>query len=129
MQPFPPTVSDDELIAYLDRWAALLERGDYDAAFAFTDHQPQLGWTPEQLRVSIDWYGPYDPNRRVTLDCEPTTKTERKVVSYWPEPAGDIVGEVRYGLNIEREASDLFATFLLRRTADGVTLCFQDVDV
>ena len=38
MTPFPASVTDAELIEFMDRWASLLEQGDYDAAFAFTEN-------------------------------------------------------------------------------------------
>ena len=41
MVPLPATITDEELIAFVDRWAALLEQEDYEAACAFTDHIPE----------------------------------------------------------------------------------------
>ena len=41
MISFPATVTDAELIAFLDRWAALLEGEDYQAAFAYAAHDPE----------------------------------------------------------------------------------------
>ena len=38
MTSLPATATDADLIAFVDQWAALLEREDYEAAFALTDH-------------------------------------------------------------------------------------------
>ena len=130
MTPLPAGATDAEILSFLDRWAALLEQGDYDAAFAHTDHVPGLGWTPALIHETISWFGPFDPDRRVTVECGPTTVTERRVVTRWPEPRPDgFFGDVWYGLNINGEATDLVATFALQSSADGVTVHLQDVNV
>jgi len=129
MTPLPLRATDVELIAYLDQWAAHLERGDYDAAFAHTDHLPEYGWTAALIHESICWFGPHDPNRRVTVAGGPTTQTERRVVSRWPEPTNNFIGDVWYGLNIQGEATDLTAVFLLGSAADGLRLYLQDINV
>lgn len=130
LTPLARNVTDAELIGLIDRWVSLLERADYEAAFALTDHLPELGWSPTQLREVIHWYGPHDPHRRVTLECAPTDITERKVVSRWPEPMPNgFFGEIWYSLNIDGKASDLTASFTLRYTAEGVTVHLEDIDV
>jgi hypothetical protein len=131
MTPFPASVTDAELIEFMDRWASLLEQGDYDAAFAFTDHIPACGMTAALIREIVNWSRyPFDPNRRVTLDCGRTFKTERKVVRRWPEPTDDgFFGEIWYSLNIDGEASDLVATFLLKSSLDGVSVHLQYIEV
>jgi hypothetical protein len=61
MTPLPAGVNDAELIALIDQWVSLLERGGYDAAFAVTDHLPEFGWTPDLVRETISWCGPTTP--------------------------------------------------------------------
>jgi hypothetical protein len=128
MTPFPVTVTDQELIAFIDRWVSLLEQGDYEAAFQFTDHTPILGWTPTLIHEIVSWCGPFNPQRRFTLECAPTTQTERKVVNRWPERTPDgVFGDICYRLNVDGKASDLVATFLLRDTGAGIAVLFQDI--
>jgi hypothetical protein len=128
MTPLPPTVSDDELLALIDRWASLLELGEYDAAFALTDHLPAFGWSPTLVRETISYCGPYNPDRRVTLGGGPTPGAERKVVSRYREPTEDgYFGEICCYLNIDGEPSDRVATFLLRSSPRGVTVHFEGI--
>jgi hypothetical protein len=129
MTPLPLTATDAELLAYLDQWAALLERGDYDAAFAHTDHLPEFGWSAALIHETISWFGPHDPNRRVTVAGGPTTRTEWRVVSRWPEPVNGTVADVWYGLNVDGRATDLTAVFLVGSSPDGLRLYLQDISV
>ena len=128
MQPLPTGATDAEVIARIDQWASLLERGDYEAAFALTDHLPEFGWTPELIRETVAWCGPYDPNRRVTLGCDPPAPDGRKAVDRWPEPTADgFCGGVCYYLDLDGRASDRVATFLLRDGPDGLTVHFEGI--
>ena len=125
MTPLPADVTDADLVAFVDRWVALLEQGDYDAAFAWTDHLPQFGWTPAKLHEIISWCGPLDPNRRVTLAGD----APAPLVSRWPKTRADgFFGDVCYYLNIEGRSSDRVATFLLRASPGGVTVHFEGID-
>jgi hypothetical protein len=80
MGPLPATVTDAELIALIDRWAVWLEREDYEAAFAFTGHIPETGWTPSLIREVIKGYGGARPGQRVTVDGVATDVSQRKPV-------------------------------------------------
>ena len=127
MTPLPISVSDEELIAFVDRWASLLEQGDYEAAFDLTEHLPQFGWTPDTLRETIQWCGPFDANRRVTLDTS-AGSARRKTVSRSEAPTGDnFFGEICYWLNVDGQESDLAATFLLRSSSGGVIIYFEGI--
>ena len=53
MQPLPHDTSDADLIAFVDRWAVFLEGEDYDAAYQFTDHIPEMKWTPSLMREAL----------------------------------------------------------------------------
>jgi hypothetical protein len=130
MTPLPATVTDAELIAFIDRWAALMEQEDYEAAFDFTDHM-DTGWDPEGIQEVVKAYGDADPNQRVTLAGVPTDVQQRKEVDRWPDtnPYG-YFGEIWYDLNIDGQVSDLTATFALRRTEDGgVAVHLNDIHV
>ncbi|HEY7215158.1 MAG TPA: hypothetical protein VIC28_11045 [Thermoanaerobaculia bacterium] len=129
MTPLPAEVTDSELIAFIDRWAALLEREDYEAAFAFTDHIPEMKWTPALVRELIKSCGDAEPDQRVTVEGVPTDITQRKRVDRWPTNAHGCFGEVRYDLNIDGKASDLTATFALVWTDGGVTVHLDDIHV
>ena len=129
MGPLPANVSDAELIALIDRWAALLEREDYAGAFGFTDHIPEMGWTPELIREVIKSYGDADPGQRVTVGGVPTDISQRKAVDRWPTNAWGCFGEIWYDLNIDGKASDLTATFALKWADCGVTVHLNDIHV
>jgi hypothetical protein len=45
MNPLPAQITDDALIGFIDQWAALLEREDYQGAYEHTAHVPEMGWT------------------------------------------------------------------------------------
>jgi hypothetical protein len=129
MEPLPATVTDSELIAFADRWTALLEREDYEAAFAFTDHIPEMKWTPSFIRDVIKSYGDADPNQRVTVQGVPTDITQRKKVDRWPTNSHGCFGEIWYDLNIDGLASDLTATFALKWVEGGITVHLNDIHV
>ena len=129
MAPLPAAVSDPELIAFIDCWAALLEREDYEAAFASTDHIPEMRWTPALIREVIQSYGEARPDQKVTLDGVATDISQRKRVDRWPTNAHGCFGEIWYDLNIDGEASDLTATFELIWADDGVAVLLNDIHV
>ncbi len=114
MKHLPHNSTDDELIAYADRWAALMESEDYVAAFGFTAHIPEMKWTPQLIREAVKAYGDADPSQKVTLHGKPTDITQRKNVDRWPKNSHGAVGELWYDLNIDGLASDLTATFVVR---------------
>ena len=129
MTPLPLSVTDAELIAFIDRWAALLEREDYVTAFEFTDHVPEMRWTPELVREVLKSYGEARPDQRVTVDGVPTDISQRKRVDRWPTNSNGCFGEIWYDLNIDGEASDLTATFELKWADGGVTVHLNDIHV
>jgi hypothetical protein len=126
----PETTTDAEFIEFADRWASLLEREDYEAAYAFTAHDPYHGWTAELIRRVIKSYGEARAGQRVTVSGVPTDVSQRKQVDRWepPNPAGE-VGEIWYDLNIDGAASDLTATFRLVRVPGGLLVRLNDIHV
>lgn len=129
MIPLPDDVSDADLIAYVDRWAALLEAEQYEAAFTWTDHDPSQGWTAQLIRDVIKAYGDARHSQKVTLEGKPTDVSQRKNVTRWPSPRRAGIGEVWYDLNIDGFASDLTATFWIVGTPRGLTLTLNDIHV
>lgn len=129
MIPLPAGATDPDLIAFIDRWAALLEREDYEGAFALTDHMADMGWTAALVRDVIKGYGAARLGQRVTLHGVPTDITQRKEVTRWPTTRHGYFGELWYDLNIDGKASDLTATFRLKRAGDRVTVHLNDIHV
>ena len=78
MKHLPPASPDKEILAFVDRWAALLEREDYEAAFAYTDHVPGSHWTPELIQEVVRAYGEPGSVNRVTVHGRPTDIAQRK---------------------------------------------------
>jgi hypothetical protein len=129
MEPLPDSITDAELIALVDRWAALLEREDYASAFAFADRDPDQGWTADLLREVIKAYGEAREDQRVTVAGIPSDVTQSKEVNRWkPNPRGE-VGEIWYDLNIDGVASDLTATFRIVRVPGGLVVSLNDIHV
>lgn len=129
MESLPVTASDPEIIAFVDRWADLLEGEDYAAAFALTGHVADMGWSARLIREVITGYGDARRGQRVTMRGVPTDLTQRKDVTRWPSNRHGSLGEVWYDLNIDGRASDLTATFQLRPVGDRLELHLNDIHV
>jgi hypothetical protein len=117
------------LIAFADKWAQLMELEDYEAAFAFTQHIPEMKRTPTLLRDVVKAYGDAEPTQRVTVLGKPTDITQRKEVDRWPTNAHGAVGEIWYDLNIDGFVSDVTATFVILETDDGLNIALNDIHV
>ena len=129
MELLPLDSADADLIAFADRWAVLMESEDYAGAFAFTDHDTAMKWTPDLIRDVVKSYGDAAPNQRVTLDGKSTDISQRKNVDRWDPNAHGAVGEIWYDLNIDGVVSDLTATFTLIQRADGLVVQLNDIHV
>ena len=125
----PQTTSDEDLIRFVDEWAALMEAEDYTTAFNFTAHDPYMRWTPELIRQVIKSYDECLPNQRVTLKGVPTDIEQRKEVTRWPSVRNGSIGEIWYDLNIDGYASDLTATFAIKISTDGLIIELGDIHV
>jgi hypothetical protein len=124
MNTFPEDVTDAELIAFVDRWVALLEREDYVAAHGLIPTDRDSRWTPERIRWAIDGSG-----RRVTVAGESREFAQRKEVDRWEDPGTGEVGEVWYDLNLDGVVSDLTARFRIVITPGGLMVRFHDIGV
>lgn len=129
MKPLPETVTDVESIYFVDQWAALMEGEDYEAAYAFTEHDTYQGWTPNLIRHVVKSYGDAREDQRVTVAGEPSDVAQQKDATRWEENKHGILGEVWYDLNIDGVASDLTATFEIVRVSSGVILRLNDIHV
>lgn len=129
MTPLPGSISDAELIALIDEWAGHLEREDYAAAFALTDHDPARGWSPDLLRQVITAYGESREGQRVTVSGVPSDIDQCKEVTRWAQNPRGEVGEIWYDLNIDGVASDLTATFSIVPVPGGLAVRLNDVHV
>lgn len=129
MKQLPASISDEELFSFIDQWVLLLEREDYDAAFAWTDHVPHMGWTADLLRLVIKAYGEASPDQRVTLEGVPTDISQHKAIDWWTGERQRELGNIWYDLNIDGEASDLTALFELERRDGIVVVALDEITV
>ena len=129
MKPLPASASDEDLIRFIDSWAALLEREDYSSAFAYTEHRLSGDWTPESIREAIKDYGQRRADQRVTLHGAPTDVEQRKQVTRSARLRDGYVGEIWYDLNIDGVVSDLTATFDLIADDEGLRIRLHDIHV
>lgn len=129
MKLLPLEVTDEELTAFVDNWVSLLERADYQAAYDFTGHDDEGGWTPDLIRQVIQSYGEAQPNQKVTLLGVPTDIMQRKEVSRWTKDLRGRCGEIWYDLNIDGRVSDLTATFSIEQREDATVVSLNDIHV
>ncbi len=129
MTPLSTSTSDAELIAFVDQWAALLEKKAYSEAFAFTDQAPNNGWTAELIQEFIEGYNEAVPGQHFTLEGKPTDISQRKNVRRFPKNRASCIGQVWYDLNINGFASDITATFGVVSVQDGLILQLDDIHV
>ena len=129
MELLPLDSTDADLIAYIDRWAAIMESEDYAAALEFTDQSVDPHWTPDVLRQVIKDYDEADPKQGVTVEGTPTDIVQRKEVMRWDPTANGEFGEILYDLNIDGRVSDLSATFAIFRREGGISIALDDVHV
>lgn len=122
MPHLPTSATDEELISFIDRWAALMELEDYEQAYAFTGHFPEMEWSPALMRYAIKEYGECHPEQKVTLHGQPTDITQRKDVSRWPRTERGELGEIWYDLNIDGYVSDLTAIFRIVENDSGLEI-------
>jgi hypothetical protein len=129
VNPLPDSASDADLLSFIDGWAALMEHEDYTGALGYTEHAPEMDWTPSLLREVVKAYGEARPDQKVTLAGIPSDVSQRKEVTRWRENGFGEVGEIWYDLNIDGVASDLTATFAIVRAAEGLFIRLNDIHV
>jgi|SRR5687767_2133346 len=129
MAHLPKSATDEDLIRFVDKWAMLMEKEDYEAAFAFTAHVREMEWTPNLIREVVKAYGDARSSQRITLLGRPSDVEQRKEVRRWTRNSYGVIGEIWYDLNIDGVASDLTATFDIREGNDGLTVSLNDIHV
>jgi hypothetical protein len=129
MKPLPHDSSDSELIEVVHQWVRLLEAGQYDEAFIFTEHVEKSGWTPTFIKQFIEGYGDAEPGQRATLVGKPTDVSQRMEVTRWDTNSYGEIGEIWYDLNINGLASDITATFRICSVPGGLVVKLNDVHV
>ena len=124
---------DDEILAVVDAWLDDLAQGDYESAFARTEHDGYHGWSPELMQLVVAGYGLPTPHpsgevfsvsSRQTAPGEPFNRTvDRSHV------ARDELAEVWHDLPLDGEWSDLTVTFSVERRSDHAVLVLKEIHV
>jgi hypothetical protein len=125
----PTSATDLQIISLIDRWVAYLEREDYVSAYGLTEHNPDMGWSPELMRELIKAYGDQAPAQKVTLYGKATDRVQRKEVNRFADIRDGRLGYVWYDLNIDGYRSDLTATFDIRVSGSVLTVTLDDIHV
>lgn len=143
MITLPANATDKEILEVARKWAAVLARQDYDAAFAMTAHDPYFRWTPDLIKAVIQGYGLPEPRWdgkifRVTpieSAVGGPPPPPRHEVKYYeqPHPISETdqmaVGEVWFDLPLNGEWSDLTVTFKICRSEDRTVLVLNEIHV
>ena len=131
----PAPAGDDEILAVVRRWVAVLAAEDYERAYGMTAHEAQFGWTPRLMKDVIEGYcgadqDPEEPSRVSPLETAKGGPPPRHEVDYAPsgKPNGAI-GDVWFDLPISGEWSDLTATFSIHRVGKDVVLSLNEIHV
>jgi len=125
----PKIASEARIIAFIDSWVSLLEREDYEAAYAHTAHWENGTWSAELIRRVIKGYGQQLPTQRVTLAGRATDISQRKDVDRHEKPQSWSVGYIAYDLNLDGVLSDLTATFVIFEKDDYLAIVLEDIHV
>ena len=129
--PCAPT--DDELFSRVEAWIDHLAQGDFEAAFAYTEHDAYHAWTPVLLREVIQGYGlpgrkeserSYEVTPRLAATGGPRTRE----VDREAKPA-HAIAIVRYDLPLNGAWSDLTSAFRVERRGEGSVLVLEEVHV
>ena len=126
--------TDEEILKYIDEWASLLEKEDYEGTFYFTQHKKKSGWTPELIKLVIKSYADCEPFQKVTvsnngLSIDGQGNIEKGIQSKevtWLDEKG---GYIWYDLNIDQYISDLTATFDFDKTDKEISIYLNEIHV
>ena len=122
----PLDATDEDLLAFADRWAERMAAEDYAGAFVLTGHDPAFDHSPEWLAASIRGYHEARPRQHVTMDGsgDPNREVYRRPVN-----ADGDAGDIWYDLYIDNELSQMTATFWLRVESGGLDIWLSDIHV
>lgn len=132
---FSKTASDQELLEGVKKWVSLLAEEKFLEAYELTAQDSYYEWTPQLMRSVIAGYGmrhePGDHEYRISKISEtqggPSPRWE---VERWQdaEPRSRI-GSVSCDLPLDKEWSDLTATFEVVKNEDHLMLVLQEIHV
>ncbi|NUP08842.1 MAG: hypothetical protein HOW73_22575 [Polyangiaceae bacterium] len=124
---------DAAILAAVEIWIDDLSRQDYDAAFARTEHDSYYRWSPPLIRRVIEGYGLQEPHPngevyRVSPRADAPGLPYTRTVERMDLPPGHLA-EVRYGLPLNGEWSDLTATFGVQLRPEHSVLVLWEIHV
>ena len=126
----PP--SEEEVLQLLDAWIDDLSRGDYECAFARTDHDPSYSWTPALLRRVVEGYGLPEPHPsgeifRVTSRFTATgTRSEHRVDWIGKPP---VLGWALSSIPLNGEWSDLSVSCRIEQRGSSAVAVLEELHV
>jgi hypothetical protein len=131
--PLPSAPTDDELFSRVEAWIDRLAQGDFEAAFAYTEHDAYYAWTPALLREVIQGYGLPGRNKgqrsyEVTPRLAATGGPRTREVDREAKPA-HAIAIVRYNLPLNGAWSDLTSTFRVERRGEESVMVLEEVHV
>ena len=127
----PPTPSDADIIAAVERWIDDLSGGDFDGAYSRTEHDDYYGWSPALIRAVVTGYGfpePH-PNGPFLVTPRDAARGQRRASVERLATSGGTIAHVAYDLPLNGEWSDLTATFSVERRAEGSVLVLEEIHV
>lgn len=125
--------SDEEILAEVEAWIDDLTRGDYEAAFGRTEHDPYYRWTPNLLEAVVNGYGATDAHpsgARFVVTSRSTASGRphyRRVERSSHPPHGAV--EVWYDLPLNGEWSDLTVSFRVEHRESKLHLVLEELHV
>ncbi len=125
--------TDEQILAFVEAWIDDLARGDYQAAYDRTAHDPYYAWSPSLIQKVIEGYGLPEPCSdgmlfHVTDRQTAKGKCHNRTVDHDHIP-DSVVAEVWYDLPLNGEWSDLTATFRIKRCETGCVVVLQEIHV
>jgi len=124
--------TDDEIYAFVERWAELLAAEDFDAAYSMTHHDPYYGWSPGLIRKTIEGYGLPEPHPRGPFRVTPVGSASGKMRRAIYREEGvppSAFAWVSYDLPLNGEWSDLTATFRLEKHKEKAIVILEEIHV
>ena len=128
-----PNPADEEILCAVEAWIDDLSRGDFDSAYARTDHDRYYQWSPELMRSVIEGYGsPIFAEQKKKSSVTPRTLAmggaPRRVVDRDATPPNSLA-YVEYRLPLDGVWSDLSAAFRVEPREGGSALVLEEIHV
>ena len=125
-------VTDDEILRLVEAWIDDLTRGDYEAAFDRTRHDPYYKWTPALIEAVIGGYGlpePHPSGTRYVVTSRVSAHGTRHCGIDRDNVRAPTRAHVHYDLPLNGEWSDLTATFRVEDVEGSVVLVLEEIHV